>query len=177
MGLRETLDFLFRSRLSQDAFEAWILEKNGGAIGQDRIDRLNRALSDAGAAGEPADPHAEPALSAAELAFWDSQGYVIVRQAAPREQCEAAVRAICEFLHADLGSPETWYNTPQGHSIWVPLLHHPALEANRRAPRIHRAFAQLWGREDIWMNVDQAPGSIRPNARAGVSRVRICIGM
>jgi ectoine hydroxylase-related dioxygenase (phytanoyl-CoA dioxygenase family) len=45
------------------------------------------------------------------------------------------------------------------------LLHHPALHANRISPRIHRAFAQLWNREDIWINVDQA--GMNPPERPG----------
>jgi hypothetical protein len=35
------------------------------------------------------------------------------------------------------------------------LLRHPAFIANRRAPRLVKAFAQLWGREDLWATVDQ----------------------
>jgi ectoine hydroxylase-related dioxygenase (phytanoyl-CoA dioxygenase family) len=67
-----------------------------------------------------------------------------------------AVNAICDFVHADPNRPDTWYGSVQGHSIWIPLFHHPALQANRESARIHRAFAQLWNREDIWVNVDQA---------------------
>jgi hypothetical protein len=89
------------------------------------------------------------------LAFWDENGYVVLHGAAPPENCRAAVGAICEFLGAEPDRPETWYRGPQGNSIWIPLLHHPALWANRDAPRVRRAFAQLWGREDIWINVDQ----------------------
>jgi ectoine hydroxylase-related dioxygenase (phytanoyl-CoA dioxygenase family) len=33
--------------------------------------------------------------------------------------------------------------------------HHPSLEAARRSPRIHKAFAQLWGTEDLWLTIDR----------------------
>ena len=115
--------------------------------------------------GEPADHAAEPALSTDEIAFWDENGYVILRDAVPPQNCQAVVRAICEFLGADLERPETWYGGPQGHSIWIPLLHHPALWANRDSPRIHRAFAQIWGREDLWVSVDQT--GFNPPERPG----------
>lgn len=165
VGLHETIDYLLQKRPSLEEFEAWILEKNGGAIDARRIERLNAALSDAGATGQPADPAAEPVLSAGDLAFWSENGYVVLHDAVPAENCRAAVEAICRFVHADLDQPDTWYGSVQGHSIWIPLLHHPALQANRASARIHRAFAQLWNREDIWLNVDQA--GMNPPERPG----------
>jgi hypothetical protein len=165
VGLRETYDYLFQEKPSLEAFESWILEKNGGSIDANRIDCLNAALSEAGVSGQPADAGAEPALTAADLAFWDQNGYVVLHDAVPPENCAAAVRAICEFLDVRLDQPDTWYKGPQGNSIWIPLLHHAALWANRDAPRIHRAFAQIWGREDLWMTVDQA--GFNPPERPG----------
>jgi hypothetical protein len=156
LGLRETFDYLLRTNASLEDFESWILEKNGGAIEPDRIERLHAALSDAGGVGQPADAHEEPVLSADDLAFWNERGYVVLHDAVPAENCRAAVNAICDFVQADVDRPDTWYGGAQGHSIWIPLLHHPALQANRASARIHRAFAQLWNREDIWVNVDQA---------------------
>ena len=156
VGLRETLDYLLQRQPSLADFESWILERNGGAIGAARIERLNAALSDREPIEQPADPAAEPALSADDLAFFGEHGYVVVHDAVSGENCRAAVQAICEFVGADLERPDTWYGGVQGHSIWIPLLHHPVLSANRASPRIHRAFAQLWDREDIWINVDQA---------------------
>ena len=165
IGLRETFDYLLQDTPSLEEFEAWILDKNGGAIEAGRLARLNAALSEAGAIGQPADPAAEPALSGADLDFWDAHGYVVLHAAVPQENCRAAVQAICEFVGADLQRPDTWYGGVQGHSIWIPLLHHPALHANRTSARIHRAFAQLWNREDIWINVDQA--GMNPPERPG----------
>jgi hypothetical protein len=49
----------------------------------------------------------------------------------------------------------TWYRGSHGHSIWVPLIRHPALDANRASLRIAAAFAQLWQRRDLWPTVDQ----------------------
>jgi Phytanoyl-CoA dioxygenase (PhyH) len=152
VGLRETYDYLLNAQPTFAEFEQWLLEKNGGAICAERLDRLRAALA---GKGETANPDAEPALSAADLEFWNENGYVILHDAVPSENCQEAVRAICEFLNVRLDQPDTWYSGPQGHSIWIPLLHHPALRANRDSARIHRAFAQLWNREDVWVNVDQ----------------------
>ena len=156
IGLRETYDYILNSQPTFAEFEGWVIERNDGAVDAGRLLRLRKALSDGGRSGRPADPDAEPALSVADLEFWDRYGYVILHDAVPAENCRAAVQAICEFLNVRLDEPDTWYRGPQGYSIWVPLLHHPALCANRDSARIHRAFAQLWNREDIWVNVDQA---------------------
>jgi hypothetical protein len=165
LGLRETFDYLLQNKPSFAEFEGWILERNGGTIEPERIERLNTALSDDGIEGVPADPDAQPVLSAEDLAFWDENGYVILHDAVSRENREAAAAAICEFLKVDLERPDTWYYGSQGHSIWIPLMHHPAIWANRRSDRIHRAFAQLWGREDLWGTVDQA--GFNPPEREG----------
>ena len=65
----------------------------------------------------------------------------------------------------DPGHPETWYGNKFGVTIWVPLLRHPAFIANRQAPRLVKAFAQLWGREDLWATVDQ--GGFNPPEHHG----------
>ncbi len=156
VGLRETYDYLFQNRPSFEEFESWILAKNGGSLEAGLVERLNACLSEAGIPGQPADAKAALVLTTADLAFWDRYGYVVLHDAVPPENCRAAAQAIYEFLAAQPDRPETWYRGPQGHSIWIPLLHHPALWANRDSPRIHRAFAQLWGREDLWGSVDQA---------------------
>ena len=160
VGLRETFSFLFENTPSLEQFEGWILERNGGTVDPARIAYLNAALSgEAGIADAPA-RHLSPdedvlPLTAEELAFWDENGYVILHDAAPPGNCAAAARAIYEFIGVDLEKPETWYHGPQT-GIWVPLLHHPALWANRDSPRIYQAFRQLWNRRDLWVSVDQA---------------------
>jgi hypothetical protein len=165
LNLRETFNYILREKPSFAEFEAWILERNGGSVSPERIARLNWALYAAGISGEAADPLADPVLSDEDLALWDENGYVILHDAVPPENRHAAVEAICSFLNVDLSNPDTWYQGPQGHSIWIPLLHHPALNANRDSPRIHRAFAQLWGREDLWSTIDQA--GLNPPERPG----------
>jgi len=156
LGLQETLHFLFRNRPTFDEFEAWILEKNVGPLDPELVTRLNLAVSEAGIQGQPADPHAEPILSAEDLAFWNQHGFVVVRNAVPPENCEAASKAICDFIGVKRDDPATWYPESMTPTIWVPLLHHPALLANRNSTRIRRAFAQIWNREDVWVTADQS---------------------
>jgi len=166
LNLLETGRFLHSAENTDfDAFECWILEINGGVIEEARLTRLRDALagkvvpSAAGCIDDVA------GLTAEELAFWDEHGYVVVHNAVDAADRDAAAAAIHAFLEADQGDPETWYRNKFGKTIWVPLLHHPAFVANRQAPRLVKAFAQLWGREDLWSTVDQ--GGFNPPERPG----------
>ncbi|HZO94300.1 MAG TPA: phytanoyl-CoA dioxygenase family protein [Candidatus Baltobacteraceae bacterium] len=161
LGFHETLSFVYRTAPTFEQLERWVLERNGGALDDDLLARLDAALLGTSGNDEPPDA----VLSAADLAFFAEHGYVIVREAVMRAQAAAAEDAIWEFIGADRDDPATWYRGPQGHSIWVPLLRHPAFELNRRSPRIRGAFAQLWGRSDLWATTDQ--GGFNPPQHAG----------
>ena len=150
LGLRETLACLMGQAPSFPDFEAWVLARNGGTLAPERIQRLNATLSGQGGGFALETIATEAVLSAAELAFWDSEGYVVLRQAVTPEACQAAIAAIADHAGLSMQQPASW----QVPDLWVPLAHHPALWANRLAPRVHTAFAQLWGRSDLWVDVD-----------------------
>ena len=141
LNLRETYAYLYNNRPTLEQFEAWILAINGGSIEPARIVRLNAALAGNGGEAPVAISAGPPVLSVADLAFWNENGYVVVHDAVSPENCRAAAQAIYDFLAVDPDRPDSWYSSTLGHTIWVALLHHPALWANRNSPRIHRAFA------------------------------------
>ena len=161
----EVLRYLNTQRPSFETFEAWIVSLHEDGFAESERERLRRALA-GDAVGSPIGAlDAVEGLSEAELAQWDEQGYVIVRQAVSAQDAEAAELAIYEHLGMSRDDPESWYSTTLGHTIWVPLLRPPALVATRFAPRVVKAFAQLWGREDLWATVDQA--GLNPPERPG----------
>jgi hypothetical protein len=51
-------------------------------------------------------------LSMEQLRFWEENGYVVVKNAAPEENLTAAVDAIWSFLEIDPSNPENWYAQP-----------------------------------------------------------------
>lgn len=151
LGLHETMRHLFDEGPTFEEFEEWVLKLNGGAIPEERLARLNAALR-----GElPRHEPFEESLSAEDLAFFEEHGYVVLHDAAPSAVCAEAAEAVWNWVGGDPRRPETWYSGAQGHSIWVPLRRHPALNAIRGSARISAAFAQLWGRTDLWATVDQ----------------------
>ncbi len=160
LGIRETLDFLTIAAPSFEQFEAWVLARNGGNMEPERVQRLNAALRGEGAFALES-VLSEPVLSQDDLAFWDEQGYVVVKKAVSAKACSAAIDAIFSYARMSPHEPDSWYRA----NIWIPLAHHPALWQNRNSPRIHTAFAQIWGRRDLWMNVDVC--GVNPPLRPG----------
>lgn len=166
IGIEEAIQNILRNALSFEQVEDWVEQINGGVIDPARVERLNAALSgriDPGVPPAPGSP--EAALTAADLAFWDQHGYVLLHDAITPGQCRDAAEAIFQFIGAHPERPETWYRNPRGHSIWVNLLRHPAMEAARDSARVHAAFAQIWGRTDLWASIDQ--GGFNPPVRNG----------
>lgn len=162
LGVRETMNFLMTEAPSFEKFEEWVLTKNGGAMEPARVARLNGALrGDSTFVSESILP--EPVLSRADLAFWDEHGYILIKRAVDGDACRAAVEAILAYAGMSMEQPDSWYN----EGLWIPLAHHPALWANRNSPRIHTAFAQIWNRSDLWMNVDVC--GVNPPVRPGYS--------
>jgi Phytanoyl-CoA dioxygenase (PhyH) len=112
-------------------------------------------------------------LSAADRDFWEDNGYVIVHDAVPRENLEAVIGVIWNFLEMDRNDPSTWYRDPErlngmpelNQSGMVELYHHQTLWDNRQYPRVHAAFADIWGSEKLWVTIDRV--NLNPPARPG----------
>jgi hypothetical protein len=105
-----------------------------------------------------------PVLSEGDLLHWQEHGYVIVHDAVPADTRLAAEQAIWNHIGARTDRPDSWY-APNDHGIMVQLFQHAAFTANRRASRVHKAFAQLWGTADLWSATDRA--GFNPPERPG----------
>lgn len=154
IGLLPTFDYLYNNKPSFTAFEQWIANHHGGTIPADLVQQCNSLqtghFSNNGTG-------LDDVLSAEDMAFWETNGYVIVRNAIPPEDCAAARTAIWEYLGMSENEPATWYrphNELQG--IMVPLYRHPALDKNRVSPIIRRAFEQIWGHTQLVVTTDKA---------------------
>ena len=103
-------------------------------------------------------------LSEADWAFWLKNGYVIVKNAVPKQQAEATARFLWEFEEKDPQNPETWYSearaTMQMKELagtgMVEVYNHQQLWNNRQMPRVHDAFTDIWGTEKLWVTIDRA---------------------
>jgi len=158
LGLEQTIGYLGSAAPSFEEFERWIVETTGG-IAAERVARINAAV-----AGLPPPPEtarriaaieaSAAVLDAADLAQWDEHGYVVLHDAAPPATLAAAAEALWRHIGATPDDPETWYRRSD-HGIMVQYFQHPAFAAIRRSPRIHKAFAQLYGSADLWTTTDR----------------------
>lgn len=96
-------------------------------------------------------------LSAADHAFWEEHGYLVVPQVVPQENLDAVIDAMWAFLDMDPQNPQTWYSQPGWHSKagMVEMYHHQAMWNNRQHPNIYQAFRELLGAPNLWVSLDR----------------------
>ncbi len=168
LGLEQTADYLGRAAPSFEEFERWVVATTGG-IPPERVARINAAVTGHAVPEECACALAAveasaPVLAAADLAHFAEHGYVVLHDAAPPAAREEAAQALWRHLNADPEDPETWY-ARRDHGIMVQYFQHPSFAAIRRSPRIHKAFAQLWGTANLWTTTDRV--GFNPPEREG----------
>lgn len=103
-------------------------------------------------------------LSEADWTFWKENGYIVVKQAVPKEQADRLARLLWEFEEKDPNDPETWYAPPRAemkmkeltNSGMVELYNHQLEWDNRQYPRVYDAFVDVWGVESLWVTIDRA---------------------
>jgi hypothetical protein len=158
VGLEQTVQYLFAAAPTFEAFERWIVD-TAGPVAPPLAGRINAAVIGTPYPAEitewlAAVDASPPVLSADDLAFWDEHGYVILHDAVPADSLAAAAQAVWDDVGARPDAPDTWYHR-RNNGIMVQFFQHPAFTANRRSPRIHKAFAQLWGTADLWVTTDR----------------------
>ena len=52
-------------------------------------------------------------LSEEDWAFWKHNGYIVIKNAVPKEQAKATADFLWEFDEKDPNDPETWYAPPR----------------------------------------------------------------
>lgn len=103
-------------------------------------------------------------LSEEDWAFWQHNGYVVVKQAVPPEQAAATAAFLWEFEEKTPDDPKSWYTAPRAEmkmkelagTGMVEVYNNQALWNNRQAPRVYDAFVDIWGTEKLWVTIDRA---------------------
>lgn len=170
LGLEPVLMFAAQARPSASEFETWILDQLGGTIDPGRVERA-QAIS----RGDPPDAQrraeleqldgAAPVLTDVDLAFWNENGYVILRDAASPAACAELERAVWQRLGADPQNSNTWYGGGRQQGVMVQMFHAAGIAEIHASPRIHKAFAQLAGTADLVMTSDRC--GFNPPVRPG----------
>jgi len=154
LGLEQTLRYVYLASTGFEEFEDWVLGVNNGVLDREKIEEFNYTFTTrvTGSLEE----EESSILDTAQLNFWDENGYIIIREAVPRADCEETIELICNHIEVQRENPATWYRPhPARQGIMVQLFQHPVLEKNRKSVKIRRVYEQLWRRKDIWVNADR----------------------
>ncbi len=168
LGIEQTMSHAGRERPDFATFVEWIVTTAG--LPDPLIVARYHACIDGTAQpddilrGIAAIDAAPPVLDADDLRSWDEIGVVVVRGAITPAEAQAAADLLWSQVGGDASDPDSWYGGPRSNGIMIQHFQHPAQTAMRRSPRIHKAFAQLWGTADLWMNTDRM--SFNPPERA-----------
>ena len=101
LGLEQTIKQLFSHTGDFSSFEEWVLSVNNGKLEQQKIDEFNSYIQNRNATDKKGNKDSG-ILTAKELDFWDEHGYIIVKNAVSKEDCEAAINAICNYINNTL---------------------------------------------------------------------------
>ena len=137
IGMEETLRYLYNNQPPFEEFTAWLT-----------INRKDLKLPDTSSMPE--------VLLKEDLDFWDENGYVVIKNAIPREDAVVTQKAIWEFLGMDETNPQTWYKTHEEQKgLMLTFTQHPCLSKNRESLRIKKAYEQLYNSLDIYQRIDK----------------------
>ncbi|MEM9324275.1 MAG: phytanoyl-CoA dioxygenase family protein [Bacteroidota bacterium] len=103
-------------------------------------------------------------LSEEDWKFWIHNGYVVVKNAVPREQALKTADFLWEFEEKDQNDPSTWYTKERAEAGMkelvgtgmVEVYNHQNLWNNRQTQRVYDAFVDIWGVEELWCTIDRA---------------------
>ncbi|NCD71742.1 phytanoyl-CoA dioxygenase family protein [Mucilaginibacter agri] len=103
-------------------------------------------------------------LSEDDWKFWIENGYVIIKNAVPREHALKTAAFLWEFEGKNPNDPDTWYTSPLSemkmkeltNTGMVEVYNNQLLWDNRQNQRVHDAFADIWGTEKLWVTIDRA---------------------
>lgn len=103
-------------------------------------------------------------LSEDDWSFWKENGYVVIKNAVPREQALATAKFLWEFEEKDPNDQSTWYSAPRAEmkmkelagTGMVEVYNNQHLWNNRQMQRVYDAFTDIWGTEKLWVTIDRA---------------------
>jgi hypothetical protein len=103
-------------------------------------------------------------LSEEDWDFWIHNGYVIIKNAVPKDQVKATADFLWEFEDKKPNDPSTWYKNPYNEmemkelvgTGMVEVYNNQHLWNNRQMPKVYDAFVDIWGTEKLWVTIDRA---------------------
>jgi len=159
VGLDQMLNMLRTTTPDYAQFEAWILAVSGQPNAE-RIARYHAWLDGAEPPEETrnrlAAIEAMPDVFDAEaLDHWEENGFVVLESAISTAEAKAAEERLWQAAGVAPEDREAWWGANRQDGILIQHFCDAELDAARHSPRVHKAFAQLWGTVDLWAKVDR----------------------
>ena len=103
-------------------------------------------------------------LSEEDWKFWIENGYVVIKNAVPREQAKKTADFLWEFEEKDQNDETTWYSKERAKAGMkelvgtgmVEVYNNQELWNNRQTKKVYDAFVDIWGTEKLWVTIDRA---------------------
>lgn len=158
LGLEQAMAYLGRARPDWERFIVWAEATAGGAC-DGAIERYHAwydgaPVPDAELKRQAAVMAVAPVFSAIEMVAWARDGVVVLPQAITRDEAAAIAAHLWRLKAATPDDRASWYGRGE-NGIMVQAFQHPTMEVPRRAARVHRAFAQLYGHADLLVSTDR----------------------
>ncbi|MBL0738190.1 phytanoyl-CoA dioxygenase family protein [Flavobacterium sp. GN10] len=137
ISMEDTLQFLFFEKPDFETFKIWVNSRKRNSAPE--IENLT-----------------ENVLSEQDLEFWNQNGYVIIKNAISKEDCEETQKAIWEYLKMDPNNKESWYERHADQKgLMLNFSDHETLNRNRFSPRVKKAYEQLYKTTKIYKTIDK----------------------
>ena len=103
-------------------------------------------------------------LTEEQWKFWINKGYIVIKNAIPREQAKSTANFLWEFEDKNPEDPTTWYTAPRAEmkmkelagTGMVEVYNNQYLWSNRQTKKVYEAFVDIWGTEKLWVTIDRA---------------------
>ncbi|HLP63971.1 phytanoyl-CoA dioxygenase family protein [Flavobacterium sp.] len=146
----EEVAFLYQSGISLEVAIAYLYDS------QPSLDQFTLWIQQQTKSNLTSNQNTEDILTAEDLAFWNQNGYIVVKNVISKEDCENTRNAIWEFLGKSIEDEQSWYTQhPEQSGMMVHFSDHPTLNANRNSSRIKKAYEQLYQSTAIYKTIDK----------------------
>jgi hypothetical protein len=96
--------------------------------------------------------------------FWKENGYVVIKNAVPKEQAMQTAAFLWEFEDKNPIDKSTWYTEARAEmkmkelagTGMVEVYNNQHLWNNRQTRKLYDAFVDIWGTEKLWVTIDRA---------------------
>lgn len=153
IGLESWMQYLYQN-VDFSEFEDWLERNSAKTIDESVQENIKKILL--GSIEKKFTSTEQALLTAADLDFFQTHGYLVIKGVISKAQCQKTAGAIWLTLEKDINNPATWsLPHPAWQKTMVKMFQHPVLEQNRQADKIKQLYQQLWQSNHLITSTDR----------------------